>query len=98
MWIVANQLKGVLKFPGLGFEVPPENQFDLDTLGREKAEASGQLKLAFDQGYLKTVRKTVQLDENEVNRMIEERITSIKASLVSELSGLYRPGVGVRED
>ena len=43
-------------------------------------------------GTLKT-----QID-SEVNRMIEERITSIKASLVSELSGLYRPGVGVRED
>lgn len=98
MWIVANQLKGVLKFPGLGIELAPEKNVDLDTLGREKAEASGQLKLAFDQGYLKTVRKTVQLDENEVNRMIEERITSIKASLVSELSGFYRPGAGVRED
>ena len=98
MWIVANQLKGVLKFPGLGIELGPEKNLDLDTLGREKAEASGQLKLAFDQGYLKTVRKTVQLDESEVNRMIEERITSIKASLVSELSGMYRPGVGVRED
>ena len=91
MWIAANQLKGVLKFPGLGIEVPPEKNVDLDTLGREKAEASGQLKLAIDQGYLKTVRKTVQLDETEVNRMIEERILSIKASLVSELSGLCRP-------
>ena len=90
MWIVANQLKGVLKFPGLGIEVLPEKNVDLDTLGREKAEASGQLKLAIDQGYLKTVRKTVQLDETEVNRMIEERITSIRATLVSELSGLYR--------
>ncbi len=90
MWIVANQLKGVLKFPGLGIEVPPEKNVDLDTLGREKAESSDQLKLAIDMGYLKTVRKTVQLDETEVNRMIEERITSIKASLVTELSGLCR--------
>src|SRR5690348_12157125 len=90
MWIVANQLKGVLKFPGLGIEVLPEKNVDLDTLGREKAEASGQLKLAMDQGYLKTVRKTVQLDEAEVNRMIEERILSIRASLVSELSGAAR--------
>ena len=90
MWIVANQLKGVLKFPGLGIEVPPEKNIDLDTLGREKAESSDQLKLAIDMGYLKTVRKTVQLDETEVNRMIEERIHSIKASLVTELSGLVR--------
>ena len=90
MWIVANQLQGVLKFPGLGLEVPPEKPIDLDTLGREKAEASAQLRLAMDLGYLKTIRKTVQLDEDEVNRMIEERIHSIKASLVSELSGLCR--------
>lgn len=92
MWIVANHLKGVLKFPGLGIEVRPEHNFDLDTLGREKAEASAQLRLAMDQGYLKTVRKTLQLDESEVNRMIEERITSIKASLVDEISGLCRSG------
>ena len=75
MWIVANQLKGVLKFPSLGIELPPEKDLDLDTIGREKAEASGQLKLAIDSGYLKTVRKTLHLDESEVQRMIEERIS-----------------------
>ena len=36
MWIVSNQLKGVLKFPALGLEVAPEGEADLDTLGREK--------------------------------------------------------------
>ncbi|HLY11009.1 MAG TPA: hypothetical protein VKW04_17035 [Planctomycetota bacterium] len=90
MWIVANQLKGVLKFPGFGIELRPEQEIDLDTLGRERAEASIQVKLALDQGYLRTVRKTLMLDESEVNRMIEERIHSIKASLVSEISGLAR--------
>jgi hypothetical protein len=90
MWIVANQLKGVLKFPSLGIEIAPEMQTDLDALGRDKAEASGQLKLAIDHGYLKTIRKTLHLDESEVNRMIEDRIHSIKASLVNELSGLCR--------
>jgi hypothetical protein len=98
MWIVANQLKGVLKFPSLGIELSPEKHLDLDTLGRDKAESSGQLKLAIDQGYLKTIRKTVQLDESEVNRMIEERIHSIKASLVHELNGLYRAGTELPKD
>jgi len=98
MWIVANQLKGVLKFPGLGIELAPDKNIDLDTLGREKAESSGQLKIAIDQGYLKTIRKTVQLDETEVNRMIEERITSIRATLVSELSGLVRTDSGVPKE
>ena len=91
MWIVANQLKGILKFPGFGLEIAPEQHFDLDTLGREKAEASEQLKLAIDLGYLKTLRKTLMLDESDVNRMIEERIHSIKESLVSEISGMARP-------
>jgi hypothetical protein len=90
MWIVVNQLKGVLKFPGLGIEIPPENQMDLDTLGRERAEASKQIKLALDQGYLRTTRKTIMLDESEVDRMIEERINSIKSNLVNEISELSR--------
>jgi hypothetical protein len=90
MWIVVNQLKGVLKFPGLGIEIPPENQMDLDTLGRERAEASTQIKLALDQGYLRTSRKTIMLDESEVDRMIEERINSIKSNLVNEISELSR--------
>jgi hypothetical protein len=90
MWIVANQLKGVLRFPGFSLELQPEQQIDLDTLGRERAEASTQLKVALDQGYLRTVRKTLMLDESEVNRMIEDRIHSIKASLVNEISGLSR--------
>jgi hypothetical protein len=92
MWIVANQLKGVLRFPGLSIELQPDQQVDLDTLGRERAEASVQVKLALEQGYLRTVRKTLMLDESEVNRMIEDRIHSIKASLVSEISGLNRQG------
>lgn len=92
MWIVANQLKGLLRFPGLDLEIPPEKQADLDLLGREKAEASTQIRLALEQGYLRTVRKTLMLEESEVNRMIEERIHSIKASLVSEINGLVRSG------
>ena len=90
MWIVTNQLKGVIRFPGLDLEIPPAQQSDLDLLGRERAEASGQLRLALEQGYLRTVRKTLMLDESEVNRMIEERIHTIKANLVSEISGMVR--------
>jgi hypothetical protein len=92
MWIVANQLKGILKFPHLMIEIAPEGQFDLDTIGREKAEASQQLKLAIDSGYLRTIRKTLMLDESDINRMIEERIHSIKETLVTEISGMARSG------
>ncbi len=90
MWTIANQLKGTIKFPGLGFEIPPQAEFDLDTIGREKAEASAQLKLALDSGYLSTVRKTMMLDESELQKIIESRIQSIKANLVSEIGELYK--------
>jgi len=90
MWTVANLLKGTIKFPSLGVEIPPEGEFDLDSIGREKAEASGQLKLAMDCGYLRTVRKTVMIDEGELSKLIESRIQSIKANLVTEINTLYR--------
>jgi hypothetical protein len=92
MWIVANQLKGLLRFPGLELEIPPDKQVDLDLIGRERAEASTQIRLAIEQGYLRTIRKTLMLEESDVNRMIEERIHSIKASLVSEINGLVKSG------
>jgi len=92
MWIVANQLKGVLKFPALPLEVSPEGEADLDALGRDKAEASSELRIALENGYLKTVRKTVNLEESEVQAMIEARISEIKKSLVTEISNLYAQG------
>lgn len=92
MWIVANQLKGVLKFPALGLEVPPEAEADLDKLGRERAEGSSELKIALENGYIKTVRKTVNLEETEVQAMIEARIAEIKKNLVAEISSLYAQG------
>ena len=92
MWIVSNQLKGVLKFPALGLEVAPEGEADLDTLGREKAEASSELRIAFENSYLKTVRKTVMIEEGDLQKMIENRIAEIKKNLVTEISDLYAPG------
>jgi hypothetical protein len=91
MWIVSNQLKGVLKFPALAIEVTPDGEFDLDTLGREKAEASSEIKIALDNAYLKTVRKTIMIQESELQEMIERRIAEIKKNLVTEISDLYAP-------
>ncbi|MBI2931378.1 MAG: hypothetical protein HYY16_06980 [Planctomycetes bacterium] len=90
MWTAVNQLKGILKFPGLGVEFAPGAECDLDTIGREKAEASVQLRIAFENGYLKTVRKSVMLDESELSRLIETRIQSIKSNLVTEISEIYK--------
>ncbi|MEK7486038.1 MAG: hypothetical protein AABZ60_17075 [Planctomycetota bacterium] len=57
MWIVKNLLRGTLKFSGLGVEIPPRQEFDLDTIGREITERSNQLIVAFEEGYLQNIRK-----------------------------------------
>ena len=57
-WIVRNLLRGTLTFRGLGLSIPPKGQIDLDTvLGRERAEGSNQVLVAFEEGYLQTVVK-----------------------------------------
>jgi hypothetical protein len=91
MWIVANQLKGVVRFPGFGIEIPPDGEYDLDSVGREKAEGSVQIKLALENAYLKTVRKTVMIEEADLQKLIEERIAAIKQNLVSEIGALVQP-------
>lgn len=57
MWIVKNLLRGTLKFSGLGIEIPSRQEFDLDSIGREVAEHSNQLIVAFEEGYLLNVQK-----------------------------------------
>ena len=89
MWIVKNELKGVLKFPGLDLEISPGGETDLDALGREKAEASGQIRIAIENEYLRTVRKAVMMDESEMEKIIEERVASIKEKLLCELNEYY---------
>lgn len=90
MWIVANQLKGVLRFPAMNVEIAPGAEYDLDVLGRDRADASEQVKVALENNYLRTVRKTVMLDEAELSQLIEDRIRSIKTSLVTEINELYQ--------
>lgn len=92
MWIVKNELKGRVRFPGLGIEIPPEGEFDLDTVGRERVEASGQVRVTLDQHYLRTVRKTVTMEESELEKMIESRVATIKEKLVKEINALYSNG------
>jgi hypothetical protein len=57
-WIVRNLLRGTLTFRGIGLSIPPKGQIDLDSvLGRERAETSNQVLVAFEEGYLQTVTK-----------------------------------------
>jgi len=89
MWIVKNELKGRVLFPGLHLEFPPEGEVDIDTIGRSRAEGSVQLQIAFDNQYLRTIRKTVSLEESELERMIEGRVAGIRKKLVGEIQKLY---------
>lgn len=57
MWIVKNTLKATLTLKGLGVSVPAGQQLDLDVLGRERAEASAQVLVALEEGYLENVFK-----------------------------------------
>lgn len=57
-WIVRNLLRGTLTFRGLDISIPPKGQLDLDErLGRDRAETSNQVLVAFEEGYLQTVFK-----------------------------------------
>src|SRR5205085_4279284 len=45
-------------FKGAGSSIPPKGEVDLDAvLGRGRAEGSNQVLVAFEEGYLQTVRK-----------------------------------------
>ncbi|GIW70628.1 MAG: hypothetical protein KatS3mg102_0170 [Planctomycetota bacterium] len=58
MWIARNTTRGRLRFPGLALTIAPGAEVDLDcALGRSRAEQSNQILVAFEEGYLETVRK-----------------------------------------
>ncbi len=60
MWIVKNTLKATLTLKGLGVSLPAGQQLDLDVLGRGRAEASPQVLVALEEGYLENVFKAAE--------------------------------------
>ncbi len=64
MWLVKNTLgKATLSFRGLDVSIAPGEQFDLDVLGRDTAESSNQVLVAFEEGYLESVYKASAQDQ-----------------------------------
>ncbi|MGE3852883.1 MAG: hypothetical protein AB7K09_14160 [Planctomycetota bacterium] len=57
MWIVKNLLKGTLLVEDLKLKIAAGDYFDLDAVGREKADESVSLGVAFQEGYLQTIKK-----------------------------------------
>jgi hypothetical protein len=63
MWIVHNTLKATLTLRGLDVSIPAGEKLDLDVaLGRAEAEASNQIQVAFEEGYLQNVYKGAEFD------------------------------------
>lgn len=94
MWLVRNTLRGILTLRGLGVSLPPSGELDLDRiLGRETAEASNQVAVALEEGYLQTVAKRDGAggdapDADAIGSALEARLESFKRSLREELSTL----------
>ena len=65
MWLVRNTLKATLTFRGLDVSIESGEQFDLDSLGRDAAESSNQIQVAFEEGYLENVHKASAQPEPE---------------------------------
>lgn len=57
MWLVKNRMRATLSFRGLDLSIPAGEQTDLDALGRDRAERSNQIQVAFEEGYLENIYK-----------------------------------------
>lgn len=78
MWIVKNSLRATLSLKGLGVTISPGAEFDLDAVGRDTAEHSPQVAVAFEEGYLKNVFKAAR----------EAAVPGAPAAKAPDLSGL----------
>lgn len=91
-WIVRNLLRGTLTFRGLDISIPPKAEVDLDErLGRKRAEASNQVIVAFEEGYLQTVRKDDGAPLGYVpasNLVTTAALESFRATLREDFRGL----------
>ena len=57
MWIVKNMLKATVLLQDLQVKIAAGDYFDLDTVGRDRANESISLSLAFEEGYLQNIKK-----------------------------------------
>ncbi len=105
MWIVKNLLRGTLSFRGMGFSIPPSGEYDLDSLGRQVAEGSNQLVVAFEEGYLQNIfkdqgaplRKGPDIQAGITAGELDDRLLKYKQEFFSEFKVLLG-SVGGKED
>lgn len=100
-WIVKNTLKATLSFRGLDLAIAAGDEFDLDTRpGRNAAEGSDQVVVAFEEGYLRNVYKEPQPSQPEeptplsagpqisagmTQAQVDASLNSFKEQVLSEL-------------
>lgn len=101
-WIVKNILRGTLTFKGVGISIPAKGELDLDAeLGRDRAETSNQVLVAFEEGYLRTIAKDEPgaaqggsrgdaqvLAHEAADRAIGARMDSLRSSFQQDLVDL----------
>ncbi len=61
MWVVKNLLRATLVLEDLGVRIAAGDYYDLDGLGREKVIASNSARIAFEEGYLVSVKHDGEL-------------------------------------
>lgn len=87
MWMVRNNLRGTLTFRGLDVSIPAGAEFDLDGLGRDVAEDSAQVQVAFEEGYLSNILKEEVLQEEPLEPTPGESgdLEAFKRSILDEI-------------
>ncbi len=86
MWIVKNLLRGTLTLRGMDVSIPPKGEFDLDTIGREKAESSNQVLVAFEEGYLQNVFKDQSAPAGGLDAgQLDDKLASFREQIMAEL-------------
>ncbi len=98
MWIVRNLLRGTLTFRGIGISIAPKGEYDLDALGRARAEGSNQIAVAFEEGYLANVFKDSMPGGGTgepllTDRRFDEGLERFKASILGEIRTAVTGGV-----
>jgi hypothetical protein len=93
MWRIRNETDGLIMIEDLNITLKPKQEFDLDFLGREKAENSSQLAVFINKGIIKLITKeeikkessNETINQNEINKIIQDSVDNLVNSLTTNL-------------
>lgn len=88
MWIIKNNTLGTVLIDDLGICLSGHQEFDLDLLGREKAESSVHLAVLLNKGIVSNVHKEEATDKvNSDKSFIAEIVDNVTKKVLQELRG-----------